>query len=110
MIAANKQDVKRFVEGVLSCYKSSSAYAIVSGLESAKNDFINAKLYELYKDNERSSSMHTQQLLKEVLDEYDGFSNYFIKREEEARKQNANLQKHMYAGASETRKFWGMGG
>lgn len=91
MICTNKQEVKAFVERSIVNYKKSIGYALISAKPEAQQDFINGKLYDLYMNAERSSSQSTLQLLKDVLDEYPGFYNYFAEHQNKANQKAPNL-------------------
>lgn len=88
MIGTNKQEVKAFIERSVANYKNSTGYAVIGGVPEIQQDFINGKLYDLYMEAERSSSQSALQLLKEVLDEYPGFSAYFYNMQYVRNEQN----------------------
>lgn len=108
MIGTNKQEVKAFVERSIVNYKKSTGYAVIGAMPEAQQDFINGKLYDLYMDAERSSSQSTLQLLKDVLDEYPGFHNYFAEHQNKSHQKAPDLPWCEYVGNPAARRFWGL--
>lgn len=108
MIGTNKQEVRRFVERSIVNYKESMGYAVISSVPEAQQDFINGKLYDLYMDAKRSSSQSTLQLLKEVLDEYPGFHNYFTEHQDKPHQKAPDLPWCDYVINPTVRRFWGL--
>lgn len=107
MIGTNKQEVRAFVERSIVNYTKSPGYAVIGVIPKEQQDFINGKLYDLYMDAKRSSSQSTLQLLKEVLDEYPGFCDYFS--EHQYKQQKApDLPWCEYVGNPAARRFWGL--
>ncbi len=108
MIGTNKQELRAFVERSIVNYKKSTGYAVIGAIPEAQQDFINGKLYDLYSDAERSSSQSTLKLLKEVLDEYPGFHNYFTEHQNDSRQKSPDLPWCEYVGNPAARRFWGL--
>lgn len=108
MIGTNKQEVRAFVERSVANYKNSTGYAVIGSMPSAQQEFINGKLYDLYMDAERSSSQSTLQLLKEVLDEYPGFCDYFSEHQDKPQQKAPDLPWCEYVGNPAARRFWGL--
>lgn len=81
MISTKKQRLKDFVERSIANYKESIDYSLISMIPNMQQQFINEKLYYLYKDAEKTGLRSTLIQLKEVLDEYPGFSSYYSERE-----------------------------
>lgn len=108
MNSTNKQEVKAFVERSVANYKNSTGYSVIGAIPDAKHEFINGRLYDLYKDAERSSSQSTLTLLKEVMDEYPGFSSYFSKRESKPQDKTPDLPWCDSVANPAARRFWGL--
>lgn len=108
MISTNKQEVRAFVERSIAGYKNSIGYAVIEGMPSDQQEFINGKLYDLYKDAERSSSQSALIILKEVMSEYPGFSSYFSKRQSKPQEETPDLPWCDYVGNPATRRLWGL--
>ena len=109
MIGTNKQEIREFVERSVVNYKNSTGYAVIGAIPTAQQEFINGKLYDLYKEAERSSSQSKLTLLKEVMAEYPGFSGYFSERESKPQERTPDLPWCDYVGNPASRRFWGMG-
>lgn len=108
MIGTTKKEVREFVERSVASYKNSTGYAVIGCIPEAQQEFINGKLYELYKDAERSSSSDTLSLLKEVMEEYSGFSSYFSQRQSKPQVRTPDLPWCDYVGNPSARRFWGL--
>ena len=108
MIGTTKKEVREFVERSVASYKNSTGYAVIGCIPEAQQEFINGKLYELYKDAERSSSSDTLSLLKEVMEEYSGFSSYFSQRQSKPQARTPDLPWCDYVGNPAARRFWGL--
>lgn len=108
MIGTNKQEVRAFVERSVAGYKNSTGYAVIGAMQCAQQDFINGKLYDLYKDAERSSSQSALTMLKEVMSEYPGFSSYFSERQSKPNEKTPDLPWCDYVGNPAVRRFWGL--
>lgn len=108
MIGTNKEEVKEFVERFLINYRESIGYKVIGINPEDQQDFINGKLYNLYIDAKRSSSESTLNLLKEVLDEYPGFNNYFAEHYDGSDQKAPDLSWCDYVGRPAARKFWGL--
>ena len=108
MIGTNKQEVKAFVERSIVNYKKSIGYAVIDAIPELQQDFINGKLYDLYVNAERSSSQSTLQLLKEVLDEYPGFHNYFTEHQDKPWHKAPDLPWCECVSSPAARRFWGL--
>ena len=108
MIGTNKQEIREFVERSVTNYKNSTGYAVIGAIPSVQQEFINGKLYDLYKDAERSSSQSTLSMLKEVMAEYPGFSIYFSERESKPQERTPDLPWCDYVGNPAARRFWGL--
>lgn len=108
MNSTNKQEVKDFVHESVANYKNSTGYSVIKSIPDAQHEFINGKLYDLYKDAEKSSSESTLTLLKEVMDEYPGFSSYFSKRQSTPQARTPDLPWCDYVGNPAARRFWGL--
>ena len=108
MIGTTKKEVREFVEQSVASYKNSTGYAVIGCIPEAQQEFINGKLYELYKDAERSSSSDTLSLLKEVMEEYSGFSSYFSQRQSKPQARTPDLPWSDYVGNPAARRCWGL--
>lgn len=108
MIGTKKQEVKAFVERSIANYKKSPGYSVIGAIPEAQQDFINGKLYDLYTDAERSSSQSTLQLLKEVLEEYPGFTDYLTEHQDKPKQKAPDLPWCEYVGNPAARRFWGL--
>ncbi len=113
-IGTSKGEVKAFVEQVIKARQDSIGYSIMSSAESKagrtsfQQEFINGRLYDLYEEAQRSSTMATMKMLMEVLDEYPGFPEYFEMRKKEPNKRTPDLPWCEYVGNPAARRFWGL--
>lgn len=108
MFGTSKEEIKKFVEDVVANYKNSNGYAVIRSLPEAQQEFINGKLYDLYLDAQKGGEAETLEWLKQILDEYPGFSTYFANRQEDPQQRTPDLPWCSHVMNPAARKFWGL--
>ena len=108
MLGTSKEEIKEFVEDVVANYKNSNGYAVICSLPEMQQDFINGKLYELYKEAQKGGEPETLEWLKQILEEYPGFSTYFAERQKDPQKGTPDLPWCSHVMDPVARKFWGL--